>query len=461
MTAAHAILCLALVGITPAEAYAHAIDDLATIPAEQHGQMRYLVLPGGTTEQLAKQRAAVSLLVNSVSRTRSIVVPQTIAGGQMLRLDLAAYHDFRQPEQYAELFKAWERLAERDPYWHIRTQIADRKTGKLSEVTTDGGWVNLDYAAKLKQLTGSFGAVLRADYFVARVGAEAYHEWAGIPETEAELYALFGVDIGKVSALSADTTANMIRSGITRKARRIIVRPGAHGPVITTKDIERESPDRDPFRSPVNFAEQQFKHDAAEIFALGANGLWRYAVYDGQGKRQETVPAEVAVDYTGDGIIRSGVSCMRCHELNGGSNGLQPFRDDQTDLLRTAGASSYLPEVAQRVAEAYDPARFGRAMARGREDYAAAVATATGGMSAKEATALLAEMFAGYRDSQVSLEQAAAEVGLDREGFIEVASRSNDPIILMLRYGRSVQRSQWEASYHLAALAAEAGRSKP
>ena len=105
------------------------------------------------------------------------------------------------------------------------------------------------------------------------------------------------------------------------------------------------------------------------------------ALYDAAGNRVDAVPDKVAKDFAGDGIIRPLVSCLRCHERNGGLAGLQPFHDDQSDLLRFATLTSFVPEVAQRIGELYDPDRLGKVMARAREDYTQAVGLATGGLS--------------------------------------------------------------------------------
>ena len=283
---------------------------------------------GGERKDRQRNAQAIAYLLNAVSRTRTIARPEPVdEQWQLLRIDLAAYADFRKTATYNELFQAWEQLVEGDPYFHLRTQVTTGKS--VQTVTTDGGWTDLENAARLKTLSHSFGAVLRADYFVSQVAGPAYYAWAGIPPKEADFFKLFGVDAAVVSALSADSAANVLRSGVTRKPRRIVERPGVFGSVFQTKDVDAESPDRDPFRNPVDFREQKFNFQASELFALGANHLWRVALYDAAGNRVDAVPDKVAKDFAGDGIIRPLVSCLRCHERNGGLAGLQPFHDDQ------------------------------------------------------------------------------------------------------------------------------------
>jgi hypothetical protein len=242
---------------------------------------------------------------------------------------------------------------------------------------------------------------------------------------------------------------------VTRKPRRIIQRPGAFGGVWQSKDVDSESPDRDPLRNPVDVATQKFNFQASELFAMGANRLWRVALYDSTGNRTDTVPDKVAKDFAGDGIIRPMLTCLRCHERNGGTGGLQPFHDDQTDLIASVGVRSYLPEVAQRMAEVYDNHALGRALARDREDFADAVARSTGGLSPAEAVDALAGIYAAYLDEQVTPEQAAAELGLAPAELTDALSTSSDTITLTVAAGKAVNRAAWESCYADAALLAE------
>ncbi|HEX3658642.1 MAG TPA: hypothetical protein VHV55_22815 [Pirellulales bacterium] len=446
--------------MTPAEAVRAAVADIESLPAAVRGQTRYLQLTTADEAQCVRQAKAISFLLNSISRARPLALPVRVEdGGRLVRVDLASYADFKKPGTYQELFGAWEKLAETDPYFHLRTQVLAAGERTPRTVTTDGGWVDVAAAARLKQMSTSFGAVLRADYFVSRVAGGAYYGWAGVPAKEEDYFKQFGVDAVALGSLAADSAANLLRSGVTRKPRRIIQRPGAFGGVWQSKDVDAESPDRDPLRNPVDIdlgkgATQKFNFQASEIFALGANRLWRVAVFDAAGNRTDVVPDKVAKDYTGDGIIRPMLTCLRCHERNGGTAGLQPFHDDQTDLIASAGIKSYLPEVAQRLAELYDNPALGRAMTRDREDFAAAVAGATGGMTPAQAVDALSSMFAGYADEQVTPERAAGELGIAPAQLTTVLAHSTDPIALALATGKAVNRAAWESCFAEIALRA-------
>jgi hypothetical protein len=393
----------------------------------------------------------------------------------LLRIDLAACANPREPASYAELRAAWEKLAEIDPYFHLRTQVlppqlvvaaatqhsakigrhsAHSTASKIETVTIDGGWIPADVARDLKLAALSAGPVLRGDFFVAHaVTAPLYYEFAGIPRAEQELLERLGIDRESVDRLSADTAANLFISHVTNKPRRLVRLPGPLGGTWFSRDIETETPDRDPLRNPINYTgtagAQTLRYDASEWFAQKENKFWLTAVFDGRGQRQDAVKDVIAKDSMAhDGIVRPLISCVRCHELNGGGAGMQPIVDDQYPLLtgQVAILQSYVPEVARRVAELYDPARLARDQARDREDYAQAVLDATG-LTTHAAADALSRTFARFVDRPVTRAVAAAECGIGEEQFVMATRRSTDPVILALRAGREIRRATYEASF--------------
>lgn len=467
--------------VTPAEATRAALADVQSLAPEHRGQMRYVVC------ETPEQQIAVNYVLNAVSRSGTMVKTAGVRiqgpGDRessrtqapdprplLLRIDLATLANQRDPRTYHELHAAWERLAEFDPYFHVRTQVVtagagiQRSGGNRNNpdprplnpgpltVTVDGGWVGLENAARLRALSGSAGAVLRADYFVARTSAEDYYAWAGIPTKQTDFFNGLGVDKSVIEKLAADNAANLFRSQVTFKPRRVVRLPGPQGSVWITLDVDGESPDRDPVRNPVDVAgpagTQRFNFQASEIFYTRANGMWGVALFDAKGDRQATVPDKVAKDTEDqEGIVRPLISCIRCHEAHGKA-GLQPFTDDQHALLSgEAGIlKSYLPEVAQRVGELYNPARLNKALDRDRADYAEAVERACGCTTAEAATAL-AVTFARYVDDEVSSETAAREAGVSVEMLVSATAASTDPITLALRACKKVTRKAFEASY--------------
>ena len=187
---------------------------------------------------------------------------------------------------------------------------------------------------------------------------------------------------------------------------------------------------------------------------MAPNGLWRTALFNAAGRRQDAVPDRVAKDTSdplGDGIVVPLVSCIRCHR----EAGLRPFVDDQTRLLAgRVDLYSYDPDIVERAVEFYDEPRLQRQMQFDRQTYADAVRRATSGMKADEVADALAEVVRKHAYLPVTIEQAAREVGLEPAEFRNALSATRDPVILLLLEGRAVLRGQWESSFAEAALAA-------
>jgi hypothetical protein len=432
-----------LLAAGPASELAAAVYDLArNVAPAQWRTTRYVSFYHVSEQQRAEQRAVLSFVLNSVSRQARLIWPVVVDGtsGSLIRIDL---DDLKLPAE------TWEALvADREPYWHITTEVLDPRTGKRTAVYADGGWVNLDAARRLREATTSGGAIVRGDWLIAKATTPPhYYRLAGIGESLAEWQKLVGVDQKAIVALRTNHGANLITSGVTRKPRRISRWQGPAGGVWQTYDTFGDDPAKDPLRDPT-FAGG---YDASEHIAAKANGLHLFALFDAKGVRQDAVPDRLAKDDTdphGDGVLVPMVSCVRCHV----EDGLRPFVDDQQRLL--AGDVKLLAadkDTAESLAAFYNAARLEKQTARDREDYAAAVVEATGGMTTKQLVAALTEVFGAYLNQLVTPERAARELGVESLESLRV---SRDPILLALTAGISVQRQQWEASFAEAALLA-------
>lgn len=428
---------------SPATELCAAYDDLrSNVAVARAVDTRYLTLYALPVERWADAAAVVSFVLNSVSRAAVVVRPQFVPGtdGRLLRLSL---------KDYGLPAEAWESIAGGDPYFHIKTTVLDPHTGQTKTVYSDGGWLDLETAAALRGLTHSGGAVLRADHFIARAASTSrggvYYELANVPATEAEFYQQLGIEVRTIDRLQADAGANLIRSGVTRKVRRIVRRQGPLGGAWLTYDVQASTAERDPLRNP--FA---FEFDASEHIAAKANGLHLFALYDRRGKRQASVPDKIAKDASdvhGDGVIVPLVSCVRCHV----EDGLRPFVNDQRRLLAgVADLFTEKPRDAQRLAAFYE-ANLDKLRSRDGEDYAEAVWLATDRTSARIAAAL-AEVYSDYADRLVTPQQAARELGVEASCLRQLWSSTDDPVLLALLQGLGVQRDQWEAAFAQAAL---------
>jgi hypothetical protein len=454
-------LCGSLYAQTPASELRAAVTDIERLPVEVRPGVRYLSLYAIPAERRPEVQRVASYTLNALSRTRTVTPPIAVTA-TLLRFSISNYIADR--AEFDAWSAAWEKLVEADPYWHLRTEIlassgpnspanqAPSGRPATSIVTVDGGWLNLDDAARLRTYAGSAGAILRADDFIARATATPnYYAFAGVPATEAEFLKSLGVDSATIDRLRANAGANLLISAVTQKPRRVVWSQGPLGGVYETLDVARVDAERDPIRRPLSAGGVNLKFDAGEWFAVAPNGLWRVALYDAAGKLQQSVPDKIAKDTSdphGDGIITPMISCIRCHT----ESGLRPLRDDQTRLLSTGRVDlrSYDAAIVQRAAEFYDEPRLQRQMTFDRETYSQAVARAAE-LKPEDLAEALARAVREFAYLPVSREQAAREIGIPEARLIDALGDSRDPIILTLVEGRPVLRGQWESSFAEAA----------
>lgn len=443
---AETVLALACVGVNPAGELAAATADLqAHVDPSAWPQTRYVTLyniPQAQREELA---AVLSLVINSVSRSAVIARPEPVPNseGRLWRLQL---------DRYALPPDVWEGLVAEEPYWHLRTEVLDPRSAQRREVVTDGGWVGLEAAARLRSMTGSAGALARGDWLIAKLATPPhYYRFAGVPETEREFLSELGIDRTAIRRLRADEGSNLIHSGITYKLRRIVRRQGPAGGAWQTYDVERNTPERDPLRNPFDF-----DYDAGEHIARRPNGLHVFALYDRAGQRQDEVPARIARDHAdrlGPSVVVPLLSCVRCHV----EEGLRGFDNDQRRLL-AGGVELYAerPQDAERLTAFYET-NLGKKLTRDREDYAEAVAAACGGREPREMAAALGAAYDAYAHALVDRATAARELGLTDAEFVRWMRAARDPVLLGLVADIAMQRQQWEAAYSEAALLAAGG----
>lgn len=442
----------------PAEDLVAATHDLETrVAAELRPHTRYVSFANVPARERAEAAAALSFVLNSVSRADVIARPTVVPASdeRLWRISLA---------DYALPAEVWEFLASHDPYWHLRTQVVPPATTTrntktkpaVQTVVTDGGWLDLTVAARLRELSLSSGALLRGDYFLTKATTTAdagvYYELAGIGADEATFFRELGVDVRAIDRLRADEGANMIRSLVTFKPRRVVRRQGPLGGAWHTYDTAAATPERDPIRNPTSFV-----YDAGEHIAAKRNGLHLYALFDAVGKRQASVPDVIAKDTSdphGSGIVVPMISCVRCHL----EDGLRPVANDQRKLARS-GIELYAasPSEAQRLASFY-LSDLEKKLTRDREDFAAAVATATGGMKPSAVATALVRCVRLYQDELVDRAAAARELGVDEATFTAAMRSSHDPILLGLAAEIAVGRKQWDASFAEAAVLVVAAR---
>lgn len=440
---------LALVlGAGPNQALAAVEADLARLPEIARPSARYAWLGNLPAAERGAAEAALRLAVNLASRRPRITSWQTASSdGSLWRLDL---------ESVGWPAELWETVIREggEPYFHLRTEVLEPRSGKRQIVFTDGGWLDLERAARVRASTGSAGAVTRGDWLFSKIATTFdggfYYELAGVAGKSAdEVYRELGVDFVRTDALLAEGWANLWRSAVTGKARRIRWRRGALGSAYKTEDFASNTAEKDPFRDPLGGTP-----DASEHFLFGpTEGLPRMLIFDGANRLQRTVPDVIAKDHTdahgNGGILAPWLSCVSCHR----QRLLEPFVNDERELLSGGVDLLFGERGAAEKAAAFYERDLERQLARDREDWGEATTKASGGLDFVEAAAVSGWLYRRYAAELVGPERAREELGVEATlSWPELVAGSSDPVWLALGAGRSVQRKQFEASFAEAAL---------
>ena len=387
--------------------------------------------------------------------------------------------------------------------------------------------------AELQKDTNSSVPIVELDYFIYRalstvkddglykqVWGGLYYDLAGIKTAKevgdkksTDLDVLFrDLGIGDaekglkaedvIENARADQRVAVFISKVTGKPREIIFlnimasRFGEQqGFVIITQDLRDKDVDIDfdPIRNFRKFSAKAGKVAAREVIFTTIRGPHGFALYDGQGARQDEAPPDVVNDhqipapYTKR--LQGAKSCIICHGFDG-SDGLKPVTNDVKSLTRFNLNKPRLDikgdfgkdNVGKSLQEQYD--RFAgqyagspdEGLRRGRRDYIKAILRATGPFFeggdqtdiAKTTAVGYDGVFRCYWWDGVNAKKALYELGYDipegkagevLNGLLPPDPLSKvgdfyqeDPTIAALKNGLTVSRTAWSLSYSFAAL---------
>lgn len=422
----------------PSDEVRAAVKDLANnVPQSQWASTRYLSLANVPEAERKAHVGVANYVLNSLGQSGKIV--RAIEVGDLLRIDLYGLRIDA---------KDYEPLAVDDPYYHVQTLFAGAD-GKPTKGFTVGPWIQKERYYQLRLMTGSDAGILRSDWFIAKAFAPPhYYRIAKVPEKLSDFYLSLGLDAKEQLELQAHKGASIFDSGVTRKPRRISRWQGPRIAWVTYDSRE----DGDILKHPIRVPNFSFKHDASEHIAAKANGLHLYALYDGNGKRQDEVPPDIAHDSSAgngnDQRLRAGMSCIRCHT----DGGLKPFDNDFAKMLGSGKADLHLPaDEAEYIAAFNDVERTLKLLTRDKEDFDLAVARATDGMDGKALSKAFAEVYAKYEYDRIDEDTVKRDLGVDS---LDALKSTTDPIVLAVMSKIRVTRKDWEASYGSAALLA-------
>lgn len=469
--------------ITPNDSIIFATGDLATIPKSDRYYIRYISSYHiADIEERKKMARLVSFAINSLSTRKKITSPLFVGASNysLIRVNLQDYDiDPSQWDSFVEKGSGPKPLAE--PYFHsvilkevqkFQTQIVTKykPTGRYyqngqpeyqtyqEEISvpvdkkerslkyTDGFWLDQKLTKYLYTETGSYGMVIRSDWFVVySLLAPEYYKFLRIGKDLKDFQKLVFADLDLARKARSETKAIVVKSGVARNNRTINRTPTfTDGYYWETHDSLKSVDDRDYLKVILDE-----KFDASEIIASLPNGLQAYAVTAfNKDKKvfeiQDKADNEVATDYLGtDRIVRTARSCIYCH-----ATGLMPVSDDFRKL--TSGFNSLLvadKESYYRIQDIFD-VDLPRKIARDQQIYADAIGLATGYSKPTELAREIFNLYEGYFESAIPKQQLARELGVDLPKLQTLIQKSENPhFIRLITQPNFPRRDQFEQGF--------------
>lgn len=344
---------------TPADAVAYAVADIVNVPQEDQPYQRYVWVPTGDKKLVG----AVNYTLNLAwSRATSLVSPQTVAGGRLIRIDLRALAPRFDSDgnDFKEIYKLWEKLSF-EPYFHIvrttddilptnakliksaaddlpgsvRFMIDDQTwykspagrtyyltesgwlakkldTDKKENVVVAGAHVGLEQHVILQGLTRSNAPVVRHDFFLFKslqtLNGGIYYDLLGIERNpkgttaQKAFFKKFGVDEETIEKLRSDQRVAMFKSRVTGRPRRVdFFRSVGVRPEVGTglATITFDIAEDDLGADADPIRNLlNFKDKAREVILERANGTHAFALFNNKEELQDSAPDNVVKDHT-------------------------------------------------------------------------------------------------------------------------------------------------------------------
>lgn len=362
--------------------------------------------------ELESYRAALSKLINSLSRHSEITPPAAIDSARVLfRIDLRDYN---------WTFATWNGLVAAYPYG-VRSSDGD----------------------SIAHLTGSPLPYLRADWFVAEASvAPLYYDLLDLPKTVQDLERQLGIDAARDLAEEKNVARAGIReSGVSRNNRILERHVSQHGAYWKSFDFRSNLDDQNIFRDPL-----RFNAAGHEIIFNLPNGLQAYFLADARGNRLNIAPINIVADRNNadDPTIRNGRSCMNCH-----FGGIQSFKDDVRAVVGGLSAELFDRQTALVLYPPQDA--LDRMVEKDRRRFEVAIAKT--GAAPVPVTAQQEQINALSRryNAELSVAEAASEAGLETSEFLIRLTGSNwlasQGFGQLMVSGGGIKRDAWERQF--------------
>lgn len=357
-------------------------EDIKTYDSNTAKYIRYFTLFNKPYEERLDFTRALSGHVNQLSKQTNIR-PVQIVQNTNFSIVKVNILDYDWPVDI------WEKLADVDPYFHILVQNSNIETlypGPFPSEWFFGGGVYWRYISKTKyeidkkgifpieedekygirgsnkkenlinptiltkgnkeklnyilQQTQTNVPFVRADWFIKQTLAQndrnpGYYDFLGIKDKK-DFDNLVGFDLDFLRKHNRfEILEAVAKSNVAQQPRRIAVyKTVGEMHYRRTFDSKQAKDEKNPLR----ILDDNFKHDAEEIFAPLPNGFWAYGLFNDKGVRQDSAPDFIGFDKfskNNDGRIEIGISCMRCHYSHGfGDSGIIPYPEWAKNIFK-------------------------------------------------------------------------------------------------------------------------------
>ena len=459
-------------------------------PPDSQPHLRYLTLYNVPAADRAKWEAAVSLVVNSLSR--SVVITKVpMASPTLARIDLRDYKI--DP-------KAWDEVGARgsgrapvpEPYFHkvvetqeVKEEIKNewwpagtdkdgrpypagyyptrtKTKGAKKEQQAMGGWLPKTDVLALVAATESEQPIYRADWFCYYALLEPrYHELLGLGEKEADFRKLGAADEKLADEEGAQARGAVLFSEVAPNNRILertpTIRMYGRGWYWRSYDFASSIKLEDVLRDVDGTLSET--SDAHEIITSLRNGLQAYQVTDREGKRLDRAAVEIARD-TRNGFRSVEVeirNCFACH----GPKGMMAIDDEVRAAAKAplaAAASVYAKrnqKQADRFIDKYAAAPLDELLLADAKQYQQAVKQATG-LESTVAAQALTQLQLRY-EAQLTTADIARDCGCAEKELTALVPRVanvDSHVAAAVGAARKIRRDQWESTGFLAVMEA-------
>ena len=446
---------------------------------------------------------ALALQLNLLSVQGKLYLP-TLVAPDVVRIDVRHYgwvlH--RRGKLERNVLPLWEKFAEIDPFFHQRITLLEDATfvvvwpggpdpkqagkeykrGKFKlekKAGRDHFVPGLDLPAKeiedLRCWTYSEAPVLMAEWWFVQTARQVslrnvqegvgYYDWLGL-KSRKDFFALTGADEDLAKKLFRSWREVVRKSGISQQNRQVFALGSASGRVWGTYDTFKQQGAGVAAR---NLRDGEFAHDAEEWYGFLPNGLWVTFLSDKAGVAQESAPDKIGPDKSAfnvgnDGRVHANLSCIRCHGVD--KDFLKPVNGWAKKAFRQGGVlrigdkdKEVLLELEGEYLRDLD-----EALDDDRRVYLRAVRALTAskkhpkGLTAPQLTKLYCEAWNRYAEADVSLDDAAREIGVAPEALQKgikayAVARGGTDLVLSAFIDDPpdvISRLDWEDSVRLA-----------